>query len=152
MEKGDEMSVGLDTNILCYALDSAYSENYFCRKILIKLSPNFRAAINPTVLHESYHTLVFSQKWVPDEARRRLTLLLTHPYIDFYNQTKRICTVALDVASKYNLGGRDSLITANFLLNKVSILYTRDAELLELKEIKWRNFTLKFVDPTRKMK
>ena len=142
------MTIGLDTNILCYALDSAYRENALCQDILLKLSSEFRVGINPTVLHETYHTLVFSQKWDPREAQRRLSMLLSHPCVDFYNQTKRVCSMALEIATRHNIGGRDSLIITNFLINRVSSLYTHDMDLLRLKEIKWKNLSLKFEDPT----
>jgi len=142
--------VGLDTNILCYALDPAYSEHLKVREILLKLSPDNRVAINPTVLHETYHTLVFGQKWVPLEARRRLQMLLRHPYIEFLNQTKRTCIISLNLAEKYGLGGRDALIIANFISNKISKMYTHESEILSLSTIRWRKWILKFIDPIEK--
>jgi predicted nucleic acid-binding protein len=51
---------------------------------------------------------------------------------------------------KHNLGGRDALITANFLANKVSTIYTHDRELLKLEKISWRNSRVTFKDPTTK--
>lgn len=142
------MTIGLDTNILCYALDPAYLEHPACKKLLLKLSSTFHLSLNPTILHETYHTLVFGQKWVPDEAKKRLSLILQHPYIEFYNQTKRTCTVALSMAVKLKLGGRDSLILANLITNKTPTLYTHDEELLRLKEVKWEDSTLTLEDPT----
>jgi len=139
--------VGLDTNILCYALDPAYLEHVKVENLLLNLSPENRVAINPTVLHETYHALVFSQKWVPSEARRRLQMLLRHPYIEFLNQTKRVCIIGLNLAEKYGLGGRDALIIANFISNKIPIMYTHDNEILSLGEIRWREWVLRFIDP-----
>jgi len=55
-------------------------------------------------------------------------MLLQHPY-------KRTCSVELDLAVKYGLGGRDSLVIANFITNKVPVMYTHDGELLSLREI-----------------
>jgi len=99
------MLTGLDTNILCYALDPAYPEHKKLKNLLTNLSQENVVAINPTVLHETYHTLVFSQKWVPSEARKRLKMLLTHPYVEFFSQTKKTSTVALNLAVQYKLGG-----------------------------------------------
>ncbi len=141
------MLIGLDTNILCYSLDPAYPEHRKLRSLLVNLSQENVAAINPTVLHETYHTLVFSQKWVPGEARRRLRMLLTHPYVEFFSQTKKTSTVALNLAVQYRLGGRDALVTACFLSNKVPVLYTHDHELLALRKVSWRGFTMLFKDP-----
>ena len=141
------MIVGLDTNVLCYSLDPAYPEHKKLKNLLLNLSSENIVAINPTVLHETYHVLVFSQKWLPSEAKRRLQMLLQHPYIRFYNQTKRTCNVGLSLAVEHNLGGRDALIIANFIVNKVPIMYTHDNELLSLKEISWREWTIRFIDP-----
>jgi predicted nucleic acid-binding protein len=141
------MLTGLDTNILCYALDPAYPEHKKLKNLLTNLSQENVVAINPTVLHETYHTLVFSQKWVPSEARKRLKMLLTHPYVEFFSQTKKTSTVALNLAVQYKLGGRDALVIANFLSNKVPVLYTHDQELLALKKISWRNLRMIIKDP-----
>ncbi|MBS7247976.1 MAG: PIN domain-containing protein [Candidatus Jordarchaeales archaeon] len=141
------MIVGLDTNILCYILDPAYPEHEKVKDVLFSLSPEKRVALSPPIIHEAYHTLVFGQKWVPIEAERRLKMILKHPYIEFYSQTKKTCTIALTIAARYNMGGRDALIAASLLANKVPTLYTHDQELLNLKWVSWRNFRLSFEDP-----
>mgnify|MGYP000386115726 CR=1 FL=1 len=141
------MLVGLDTNILCYSLDPAYPEHERLKGLLLNLSPEHRVAVNPTILHETYHTLVYGQKWVPSEAKRRLQMIIRHPYVLFFNQTKRTCIVGLNLAVKHGLGGRDALIIANFIVNKVPIMYTHDKELLALNKISWGNWALKFIDP-----
>lgn len=141
--------IGLDTNILCYALDPAYPEHERLKNLLLDLSPENRVALNPTIIHETYHTLVFGQKWVQSEAVKRLKMLLKHPYIEFFSQTRKTCTVALNLARQHNLGGRDSLIVANFLTNKVSTVYTHDQELLTLKEVSWKNLHVTFKDPAK---
>jgi predicted nucleic acid-binding protein len=141
------MITGLDTNILCYALDPAYPEHEKLKDLLINLSPENTVAINPTTLHETYHALVFGQKWVPTEAARRLKMLLTHPYIEFFSQTKKTSVIALNLSIQHKLGGRDALIIANFLSNKVSTICTHDQELLALQKIPWKNFYITFKDP-----
>ncbi|MEM2954097.1 MAG: type II toxin-antitoxin system VapC family toxin [Candidatus Bathyarchaeia archaeon] len=139
--------IGLDTNILCYALDPAFPEHEKLKTLLLNLSPENQIALNPTIIHETYHTLVFGQKWVPSEAAKRLKMLLKHPHIEFFSQTKKTCIIALSLANLYKLGGRDSLMLANFLANKVPTIYTHDRELLALKEISWRNHYVTFKDP-----
>ncbi len=141
------MVIGLDTNILCYALDEAYPEHERLRDLLLNLSPEERLAINPTIIQEAYHTLVYGQKWVPSEAVRRLKMLLKHPCIEFFGQTRRTCTVALSLAERYRIGGRDALIVANFLTNKVETLYTHDYELLIHGTISWKNLAITIEDP-----
>ena len=141
------MTVGIDTNILCYALDPAYPEHKFLCKLLLNLSSENTIAINPTVLHETYHTLVFYLQWLPREAAGKLSLLLKHPYIQFYNQTKQISQIALNIAAQNNLGGRDALIIANFIANKIPTVLTHDQDLITTASIAWRNFRVTFKDP-----
>ena len=141
------MTIGLDTNILCYALNSRYPEHEKVKTLLIDLSPENLVALNPTVLHEAYHTLVYYSEWVLEEAARRLTALLKHPYIEFYNQTQKTSQIALNLAVKHNLDGRDALITANYIANKIPTLYTHDKQLLKLQKITWKNTNLTYKDP-----
>jgi predicted nucleic acid-binding protein len=141
------MIVGLDTNILCYALDDAYPEHEVLKDLLLTLSEENKVALNPTTIHETYHTLVYSQKWVPQEAANALKTLLNIPYTEFYNQTRKITTIALNISVQYKLGGRDALIIANFLSNQSPTMYTHDRELLKLQKITWKNTKLTFRDP-----
>ena len=74
-------------------------------------------------------------------------MLLNHPHIEFFNQTKKTCIIALNLALQHKLGGRDALITANFVANKIPTIYTHDHELLVRKKITWKNFHVAFKDP-----
>jgi predicted nucleic acid-binding protein len=141
------MIIGLDTNIICYALDEDYPENKPLNGLLLNLSLENKIAINPTTIHEAYHVLVFGEKWHPEEAAHAIKLLLKNPYIDFYNQTRKTSIIALDLSVKYNLGGRDALIIANYLENQTSTLYTHDKTLLKHQKITWKNTTLTLKDP-----
>jgi predicted nucleic acid-binding protein len=141
--------IGIDTNILCYALDPAYPEHKALNTLLLELSPENSIALNPTVLHETYHVLVFYSQWLPEEATKKLSMMLKHPYIKFYNQTKKTSQIALNIAAKHDLGGRDALIVANFLSNKIPTIYTHDQELLTIKHISWKNSTLQIKDPIK---
>lgn len=141
------MLIALDTNILCYALDPLYPEHDKSRSLLLNLSQDLAVAVNPTVIHETYHTLVFRQKWLPEDAVKRLNMLMKHPFVEFYNQTKTVSLIGLRLAEKHGLGGRDALVIANYVANKTSTLYTHDSALLELREIAWKNFKMKIVDP-----
>lgn len=128
-------------------MDSAFPEHARVSKLLTDLAPESMVAINPTVLHESYHTLVYHQKWTKEEAKYRLSLLMRHPYVPFRNQTRSTSLLALNLANKYRLGGRDSLILASFLANHAPRVYTHDSELLTMKRIEWRGLRTNIVDP-----
>ena len=138
--------MALDTNILVYMLDPAYPEHKYCN-FITKLSEDFILCLNPTVVHEAYHTLVYGQKWVREDARRKLEALIKHPYTKFFNQTKRICMEALKIAESYDLGGRDSLIIANYLLNGIEGMFTHDEEIKGIGEVRWRRGRIRFIDP-----
>ncbi|MGD0804574.1 MAG: hypothetical protein ABSA11_10950 [Candidatus Bathyarchaeia archaeon] len=115
--------------------------------LLLSLSPEKTVAINPTVIHEAYHTLVYGQKFTRAEASSRLGLVLNHPYIYFLNQTKRTCQIGLDIANRYMLGGRDALILANYIGGKVPVIYTHDKELVSLQRVVWRSASIEIRDP-----
>ena len=141
------MTVALDTNILCYALDPAYPEHEKAVSLLTNLSAENMISINPTVLHETYHVLVFYSQWLPTEATKRLMMILRNPYVKFFSQTKKTSAIALNLAVKYELGGRDALILACNVSNQISIFLTHDKKLLELRKIFWRNSQVSIRDP-----
>jgi predicted nucleic acid-binding protein len=140
---------GLDTNILCYALDPAFPEHKKASVILKFHSAGSKIAVNPTVIHETYHTLVYKQKWVREEASDRLLSLIGQSHVSFLNQTKFICRNAVHLANKYEIGGRDALILSNYLFNNISQMQTHDHRILDLGKISVREKELVFNDPVR---
>jgi predicted nucleic acid-binding protein len=144
------MIIGVTSDVLCYALDTAYPEHRRCAPLLQRLRRNYRIAVSPTTVVETYRTLVRSQKWKPMEARRRLGLLLQHPYAVFLNETERVCSTALALASRHNIGSRNSLVIAGLISNKVPTLLTTDDELCSLAKIEWRGSTLAIRSPLRR--
>jgi len=141
------MPVGLDSDIVCYILDSRYPEHEKLGGFLRSLSPESVCAVNPTVVHECYHALVFGQGWTRQEAKERLGILLRLPFMEFYNQTKSTTVLALNLAERYTLGGRDSLMLANYLANGAPEVYTHDSGLLTIGHVEWRGSTTRITDP-----
>ncbi len=141
------MIVGLDANILCYALDDAYPEHKTLKNLLLELTPENKVALNSTTIHEVYHVLVRSQKWLPEKAADALMTLINMPNTEFYNQTKRTSAIALNLSVQYELGGRDALIIANFLANQTPTIYTHDKQLLKHQKITYKNTDLTIIDP-----
>jgi predicted nucleic acid-binding protein len=138
---------GLDTNVLSYALDPAFTEHQKASSIVRNISREFLIAINPTVIHETYHTLVYKQKWLREDATYRLGLLLRQKNLVFFNQTKSISRNAMYLANKYELGGRDSLILSNYLLNDVTEMFTHDHKLAKLGKVASKDKILQLSDP-----
>jgi predicted nucleic acid-binding protein len=134
-------------NILCYALDDAYPEHEALKSLLFELTPESKIALNSTTIHEVYHVLVRSQKWLPEKAADALMTLISIPYAEFYNQTKRTSVMALNLSVQYELGGRDAFIIANFMANQTPTLYTHDKQLLKHQKITYKNTDLTILDP-----
>jgi predicted nucleic acid-binding protein len=130
-------------------MEPTYPEHKKLANFFGQLAAQNTVALNPTVLHETYHVLVFYLQWQPQEAADRLSLLLKHPHIQFFNQTKQTTQTALKLAAKHNLCGRDALIIANYLTNKVPTIYTHDKTLLNIEKGTWRDSQIMFEDPLK---
>jgi predicted nucleic acid-binding protein len=92
-------------------------------------------ALNPTIIHEAYHTLVFKMKWTPQEASTVLIDASTDAHNLFINQTLTTTRIGLHIATRHGLGGRDALILANFLAAGITELVTLDDKLINLKRV-----------------
>ncbi len=126
--RGDKGHLGIDTNVLVSFLDVEHPDHKDAERLA-----DANAATNPTIVHEAYHTLVYAQKW---DRYQAMDVLID--YIDttlFLNQTKEITKVGLTIGMEYALGGRDSLILANFLSNGIGKMVTFDKSLLALDKI-----------------
>lgn len=104
-------------------------------------------AVNPTVIHETYHASVFRLKRNPANTVRVLfdymDLALSLP-IDTLTSKR-----GLGLAARHSLGGRDALILASYLLSKkVRRFVTFDKSLLALGEVKAGARILPIVSPT----
>lgn len=145
--EGDlEDLTGLDTNILAYALDPTFPEHEKAKTATLSLNG---WAINATVIHETYHTLVFRRKISPVDSRRKIVELLKDKRTTFINLTEATCLFSLNLAASMNLGGRDSLIIGSYLYNKIPQMYSHDEELARLRKITVRGKTLCITDPIR---
>jgi predicted nucleic acid-binding protein len=126
----DQRHLAVDSNVLVAYLDREHPQH---RKVASLASR--RVALNPTVVHETYHTLVFKMKWASDDASEVLTEILDETNILFLNQTKETTRIGLRFAERYALGGRDALILATFLNPSISEFETFDKELLRLGKV-----------------
>ena len=125
----DQEYLGIDSNILV-----AYVVPDHPAHDSVKWLIERNHAINATVLHESYHTLVFKLKRRPDQTRK--TLLEYMGYVLFLSTTAQTAELGLRLAVKHALGGRDALILASYLLSKeVRTLVTMEKGLLTLRKI-----------------
>jgi len=126
----DQKHLAVDSNVLVAYLDKDHPQHGNAKSLARR-----RVALNPTVLHESYHTLVFKMKWDRDEASKTLLEILDDADVLFLNQTKETTRIGLRFAEHYAIGGRDALILASFLSPSVVEFRTFDKELIRLGKV-----------------
>ncbi len=139
-------NLGIDTNILVAYLDKKHPDNPKTKELTQET--NF-IYLSPTVIHETYHTLVYAQKWRRKKAEKVLNNLINIEDTKYLEQNKNTTKLGLKIANKYEIGGRDSQIIST-LLGKTKKLITLDKELLNHKKIKINNKTLKIKKPKHK--
>ena len=135
---------GIDSSILVYALDPTTDEHVSARDSILSTQA---WAINPTVVHESYHALVFKRGMSPGDARLKLGAFIRDRRTTFLNLTKTISLFSLDLGPKLSLGGRDALIVGCYLRNGMETTLTHDKDLLSLQRLRFKDREMKFVDP-----
>jgi predicted nucleic acid-binding protein len=103
-------------------------------------------SINPTVIHETYHTCVFKLKRPAKETVD--TLIDYMNMIHFVSSDSNTSELGLRLALKYSLGGRDALILATYSRAKnVTKFVTMDKSLLELDHIVTGSKNLRIIPP-----
>ena len=126
----NQKHLAVDSNVLVAYLDKQHPQH---RKV-IPLTER-RVALNPTVIHETYHTIVFKMKWERKDASKTLLEILDDADILFLNQTKDTPRIGLRLAERYAIGGRDALILASFLNASIGELKTFDKQLIRLRKV-----------------
>ena len=126
----DQKYLALDSNVLIAYLDREHPQHDRARSLAFK-----RVALNPTVVHETYHALVFKLKWTPEETGRVLREVLDDADVLFLNQTRETTRIGLELAERYALGGRDALILASFLDSSVSEMVSFDKPIIALGKV-----------------
>ena len=80
-------------------------------------------------------------------AGKRIISFMGMKNVVFFNQTKSIARNGIYLADKYEIGGRDSLILANYMFNGVVNMYSHDQGLVDLGKISIKERELNFEDP-----
>ena len=112
----------------------------------LKSLANKNHAINPTVIHETYHTCIFKLKRDPEQT---VKVLLSYMKLSLCLPiTEKTTELGLKLALEHGLGGRDALILASYLSSKdVSRFITLDKALLRIGQIKSGSKILKISTP-----
>ncbi len=137
----DQSYLGIDSNVLLAYLMPDHPDHNLTQGLTRKAH-----AVNPTVLHETYHASVFKLKRRPDQTVR--TLLDYMRFVLCLPVTAGTVNIGLKLALKHSLGGRDALILATYLLSKeVRIFVSMDKTLLAVGEVKLGKKVLRMYPP-----
>ena len=133
--------LGIDSNVLVAYLVPDHPDHQLTKPLRVK-----RHAVNPAVLHETYHTCVFKLK---RPAKDTVNTLIE--YMDFsmcIPIDSYTVELGLRLALQYSLGGRDALILASYSRAKqVKKFVTMDKSLLAIGELALGKKKLSIVSP-----
>lgn len=134
--------LGIDSNVLVAYLVPDHPDHNRTRALA-----RASHAVNPTVLHETYHACVFKLRRNPADTVRAL--------LDYMDLATCLpigsATVerGLKLALKHSLGGRDALILASYLSSRgVRDFVTMDRSLLSLKEVRLGRRVMRIASPS----
>ncbi|HEC40990.1 hypothetical protein LCGC14_0718270 [marine sediment metagenome] len=128
---------GIDSNILVYALNKDLPEHLPCKKLLINIvNGKELVSISSIVFMECFHALVNAFNYKGEEVKKRLIAIIDSKNINVLDISTSSILLAFEIAEKYRTGGRDSLIAANLLENKVQEIYSHDADFDKILLIK----------------
>jgi len=133
---------GIDSNILVYALNKDLPEHLPCKQLLIDIINGIELVSLPSVVFmESFHALVKSYKYKEVEVKKRLVALIDSKNINVLVISTSSVLLAFEIAEKFKTGGRDSLIAASLLENKIQEIYSHDSDFDKI-------LLMKRIDPT----
>ncbi|MFW9970371.1 MAG: type II toxin-antitoxin system VapC family toxin [Candidatus Odinarchaeota archaeon] len=128
---------GIDSNILVYALNKDLPELLPCKNLLVNIiNGNELVGIPSIVFMESFHALVKAFKYKEVEVKKRLIAIIDSKNINVLDISTSSILFAFEIAEKYRTGGRDSLIAAILLENKIQEIYSHDSDFDKIKLIK----------------
>jgi len=128
---------GVDSNIIVYALNKDLPEHPPCKELLINIvNGNELVSIPSIVFMESFYALVKAFNFKETEVKKRLTAIIDSVNINVLDISTSSILLAFEIAEKYGTGGRDSLIAASLLENKIQEIYSHDFDFDKIKLIK----------------
>lgn len=120
---------GIDSNILVYALNKDLPEHLACKELLINIVNGKELVSIPSIVFmECFHALVKAFKYREVEVKKRLIAIIDSKNINVLDISTSSILFAFEIAEKYRTGGRDSLIAASLLENKIQEIYSHDSD------------------------
>ncbi len=128
---------GIDSNILVYALNKDLPGHLPCKELLINIVNGKELIGIPSIVFmECFHALVKAFKYKEVEVKKRLVAIIDSININVLDVSTSSILFAFEIAEKYRNGGRDSLIAASLLENKIQEIYSHDSDFDKIKLIK----------------
>ncbi|MFX1479127.1 MAG: type II toxin-antitoxin system VapC family toxin [Promethearchaeota archaeon] len=128
---------GIDSNILVYALNKDLPEHLVCKKLLVNIVNGKELIGIPSIVFmECFHALVKAFEYKEVEVKKRLVAIIDSININVLDISTSSILFAFEIAEKYRTGGRDSLIAASLLENKIQEIYSHDSDFDKIKLIK----------------
>jgi predicted nucleic acid-binding protein len=128
---------GIDSNILVYALNKDLPEHSPCKELLINIINGKELVSIPSIVFmESFHALVKAFNYKEVEVKQRLIAIIDSKNINVLDISTSSLLFAFEIAEKYGTGGRDSLIAASLLENKIQEIYSHDSDFDKILLIK----------------
>ena len=128
---------GIDSNILVYALNKDLPEHLPCKELLLNIvSGKELVSIPSIVFMECFHALVKAFEYKEVEVKKRLVAIIDSKNINVLDISTSSILFAFEIAEKYRTGGRDSLIAASLLENKIQEIYSHDSDFDKIGLIK----------------
>ncbi|TKJ28016.1 MAG: hypothetical protein CEE42_00605 [Promethearchaeota archaeon Loki_b31] len=128
---------GIDSNILVYALNKDFPEYLPCKELLINIVNGKELVSIPSIVFmECFHALVRAFKYKEVEVKKRLVAIMDSKNINVLDISTSSILFAFEIAEKYKTGGRDSLIAASLLENKIQEIYSHDTDFDKILLIK----------------
>ena len=120
---------GIDSNIIVYALNEDLPEHFFCKDLMKKVINGKEIVSIPSIVFmESFYALVYAYKFKETEVKKRLIALIDSRNMILMDITTATILLAFEIAEKFETGGRDSLIAASLLENKIQEIYSHDSD------------------------
>ena len=128
---------GIDSNILVYALNKDLPEHLHCKQLLINIVNGKELVSIPSIVFmECFHALVKAFNFSEVEVKKRLIAIIDSININVLDISTSSILLAFEISEKYRTGGRDSLIAASLLENKIQEIYSHDRDFDKILLIK----------------
>jgi predicted nucleic acid-binding protein len=112
-----------------YALNKDLPEHLPCKELIINVVNGKEIVSIPSIVFmEGFHALVKAFKFNATEVKKRLTAIIDSKNINILDISTSSILLAFEIAEKYKTGGRDSLIAASLLENKIQEIYSHDTD------------------------